>query len=69
MNASDMGTTGLCEWVLAGPTLRSQGQRKRRALEVIAKRYGTARKDVFRRALAASTPNKAQREWALRCGQ
>ena len=66
MNASDMGTTGLCEWVLAGSTLRSQGQRKRRALEVIARRYGDARKDVFRQALAASTTNIAQREWAMK---
>ena len=65
MNASDMGTTGLCEWVLAGPTLRSQGQRKRRALEIIAKRHGDARRDAFRRALAASTPNRAQKEWAM----
>ncbi len=65
MNASDMGTTGLCAWVLDGPTLRSQGQRKRRALDIIANRYGDARRDTFRRALAASTPNRAQREWAM----
>ena len=65
MNIKDMGTTGLVNYVLSGKTRRSRGQRKMRACKVMENRYGIDRVATFKQALASSTRNLADKEWAF----
>lgn len=67
MDAKDMGTTGLINWIMEGKSYRSRGQRKRRAMEIVAGRYSDPERsrELFKQALAAAHVNKGHKEWAL----
>lgn len=69
MKVEEMGITGMIDWIYAAKSFRFQGQRKRRAIEAIRLRYSKCKqKDaaeyLFRKALAARTINRAEKEWA-----
>lgn len=70
MKTSEMGTTGLVDWIYEARKTpakywRERGQRKRRALAVIQSRYGSEGVRRFKIALANATENRAEKDWAL----
>lgn len=71
MKPHEMGTTELVAWVRKSRDsghYKSAGQRKRRALAIVAARYPHHAAEVKRRfkmALAAANSNIGEQEWAM----